>query len=92
MGYDDVIRELDSGIAGTGLPCTDVRRLLNAMGFTVKDKRAGHKTVTHSGLPGFYATGYNCEGGNGPVKRGYLRTIRSIAEEHQTTIRRLMGE
>ena len=62
------------------------------MKFTVKDKRAGHKVVTHAGLQGFTTTAYNCTGGNGIVKRAYLRKIRNVAREYEQAIRRLMDQ
>ena len=93
MGYDEVLGELKAGKAGSGLPCHTVRRLLEELGFKVKDgSKGGHKTVTHAGLPGFISTGYNCKGGGGEVSRNYLGSLITVLRTYEDAIRSYLSE
>jgi hypothetical protein len=92
LGYDEVLAEFQAGRAGSGLPCAQVRALLMALGFHVKDgSRGGHKTVTHPDLPDFYSTAYNCRGGNGVVDRNYLRTLIRVLKDNKDAIENFLG-
>lgn len=88
MNYQEVLAELKEGKAGSGLPCATVRKLLTDLGFLVKDGSSGaHKTVTHPYLPDFYATGYNCRGGNnGIVDRNYLGKLIGVLTRNREAI------
>lgn len=93
MGYDEVYAELAAGKASSGLPCVQVRSLLQQLGFHVKDgKRGGHKVVTHAHLPGFTTAAYNCRGGNGDVDRNYLGSIMKVLRQHETALKKYLGE
>ena len=95
MAYDEALRALEAGKAGSGLHCAEVRDLLTGLGFVVKDgKRGGHKTVTHPSLPSsdFISTGYNCQGGNGIVDRNYLGQLVRVVRSNKDTLKRLLGE
>lgn len=71
-----------------------MRRLLETLGFNVKDGRRGaHKTVTHPHLAGFMATGYNCKGGdNGTVDRNYLGTLIRVVTQYEEGIKEFLAK
>jgi len=93
VSYDSVLDGLKAGKAGSGLPCADVRALLEQVGFHVKDgANGGHKVVTHPHVPDFTSTGYNCRGGNGEVSRNYLGLLIRVMRQHKDAIKRHLGE
>ncbi|WP_081619194.1 hypothetical protein [Thioalkalivibrio sp. ALE19] len=89
----DVLQQLQG--AGGSLRCDELRRLLETLGFEVRDgKKAGHKVVTHAGLPSFYSTSYTCGHGKNPeIKPAYVRNIRRMLEEREPELSQwLKGE
>jgi len=88
MGYEEVVDELRTGKAASGLPCAKVRTLLTDLGFHVKEGSSGaHKTVTHPHLPDFYTASYNCRGGNnGIVDRNYLGILIRVLTTNKDAI------
>ena len=93
MSYDEVLNELSAGKAGSGLPCAEVRRLLEELGFHVRDgANAGHKIVTHPKLSDFRSAAYNCQGGNGVVNRHYLGVLIRVIRMHKDGIKEYLGE
>ncbi len=67
----------------TSLRCDEVCTGLVQLGFTVRDgRRGGHKIVSHSGLPDFLGTNFDCgHGRNGTVKPAYIRKLLRILDE-----------
>lgn len=75
--------------AGSSLRCDELRRILESLGFEVRDgKKAGHKVVTHAGLPDFFSTSYTCGHGKNPeIKPAYIQKIRKIIKEREDELR-----
>lgn len=75
--------------AGSSLRCDELRRILESLGFEVRDgKKAGHKVVTHAGLPDFFSAAYTCGHGKNPeIKPAYIHKIRKLIEEREADLR-----
>lgn len=51
----------------SSLCCEDVKRLLTALDFDVRDgKQGGHKVFVHQNLPSFHSGSFNCGHGKNP--------------------------
>ena len=70
------------------LRCEEVKRLLESLGFEVKDgKKGGHKVYMHDGISEFYSSSFNCGHGKNPeIKVAYIRNIIGVIEELKTSI------
>lgn len=69
----------------TNLRCSDVRELLEGLGFEVRDgAKQGHKVVHHEGIVDFFGTNYTCGHGANPVlKPCYPRTLRQTISRYE---------
>lgn len=68
--------------------CTELVRLLTDLGFSVRDRRSGHKTFSHRGLSDFHGGSFNCGHGKNPeIKPGYIKRVRDVVEEFQDQIK-----
>jgi hypothetical protein len=91
--YDRALQKLKEG--GASMRCKDLVDILQTLGFEVRNgKSAGHKVVSHSGLPGFTSAGFNCGHGDNPeVKRPYVKSMVALLERHEDELRAfLKGE
>jgi len=72
----------------TNLRCKEVLRMLELLGFKIRDgRRGGHKVVSHPGLEGFYGTNFNCgHGANSQIKPVYIRKLIGIVEDWQAEL------
>jgi predicted RNA binding protein YcfA (HicA-like mRNA interferase family) len=68
--------------------CSELCSYLEDLGFQVRDgRRAGHKIVTHPGLPDFYSTSFDCGHGKNPeIKPGYIRNILKTLKVHEQVL------
>ena len=71
--YDCVLKEFKQ--AGASMRCARVKKLLEKLGFAVKDCGNGnHKIFGHSGISTFTTGNYDCgHGSNSEVKRIYIK-------------------
>ena len=90
--YDSVCKELQA--AGANLRCSRLGELLESLGFAIKSgKTEGHKIYTHSGLPSFTSSSYNCgHGRNGEVKPNYLVVVLRTLRLYRDELRKFLGE
>ena len=74
------------------LSCSDLKRILEYLGFYVRDgKRGGHKVFTHSKLKGFESGSFNCEHGKNPtIKPVYVQRIIRLIEANKEELNALM--
>lgn len=81
-----VYRELSE--AGASMRCSEMGKLLEELGFYIKDgKRGGHKLFFHDGIPGFISGAYNCDHGRNPeIKRPYIRKVLKILQQYETEL------
>lgn len=79
---------------GAGVRCREVRKLLESLGFEVREgKKQGHRVFVHPGLTGFFAGSFSCGHGPNPeVKRPYLKKIIKIIDEYESELRHYAGE
>ena len=70
---------------------SELRKVLESFGFRVKDrKKAGHKTVSHSGLTEFSGFGYSAgHGSDDQVKPGYICTVISALKIHRDDLEKI---
>ena len=68
----------------TNLCCEDVKRLLQGLGFDVRDgKQGGHKIFVHPGLPSFMSGSFNCGHGKNPeIKPAYIGKIIQVLRQY----------
>lgn len=96
MGDNDaveaIIAKLKSAKANTS--CGDMARLLQSLGFTVKDaKRAGHKIYVHDGISDFWSANYDCGHGKNPkLKSCYVNNVMSVLRQNKAGILKYLGE
>lgn len=92
MTVKQIIQELEA--AGTSLRCSKLRRILESLGFGVKDgKKVGHKIVYHPDLPEFSGSSYSCGHGRNPqVKPNYIRSMLKMIRHHENALRKLLKE
>lgn len=76
--------------AGASMRCTEVTRLLEGLGFEVRDgRRGGHKVFVHEHIAGFISGSYNCEHGRNPeIKRPYIRKVLGILRQYEAELSR----
>lgn len=92
MSVDNAIRQLER--AGASLRCRELQRILESLGFEVRDgRKPGHKIIHHPGLPGFLGSSYTCGHGRDPqIKPNYARNMLRIVRHHDTALRDLLKE
>lgn len=90
--YDAVLQSFREG--GANLRCSEVKRLLEELGFEVHDgKKGNHRTFTHDHVQEFHGGHYDCgHGKDSEVRRCYTRDIIRIIEKYETEIRAHLGE
>ena len=91
MSVENALRELER--AGDSLRCKDLQRILESLGFEVRDgKKAGHKIVHHPDLPDFLGSSYTCgHGANPQVKPNYVRNMLKVVRHHEDNLRALLS-
>ena len=64
--------------------CKDMIRLLEGLGFAVRDgKKTGHKVITHPELVNFTSASFTCGHGRNPqVKPIYVAQIRRLLDTY----------
>ena len=84
---DQAIRQLSQ--AGASMRCAELTRLLEALGFEVRDGgRGGHKVFVHDHLATFHSGSYNCEHGRNPeIKRPYIKKVLRILRQYEAELR-----
>ena len=95
MPVSDAMRALEN--AGASMRCADMKRVLESIGFEVKDrKKPGHKVVYHAGLSkmsDFSTTSYTCGHGKNPeVKPAYPKKILGVIRRYESELIELNGE
>lgn len=92
MSIKKALRALER--AGTSLRCKDLERILESLGFEVRDgKKAGHRIVHHPELPNFFGSSYTCgHGANPQVKPNYVRIMLKMIRQHEDELRTLLKE
>ncbi len=93
MDYAQLVENLTS--AGNETRCDTLKEWLEVVGFTVKKGRKGnHHVLTHSGIPSFTSTGFDCgHGKNSCVKRPYIRAILNhVVKMHEDELRAYLKE
>lgn len=91
MTYNELKANLQS--AGNSTRCKDLKKWLEATGFTVTRKGGNHHTVTHTGLPSFHASGYDCGHGKNPqVNMPYIKKMLKLVKLHEDDLREYLGE
>ena len=72
----------------TSIRCGDLTKLLEGLGFEVRDGRlGGHKLFVHDGLSGFISASFNCGHGKNPeVKAAYIRKIMKLLETYEAEL------
>lgn len=85
--FKEVVRILQE--TGASMRCDDLARILRGLGFTVRDgKRGGHKVFSHSSIPEFLGSGYNCGHGKNPeIKRAYIRKVVDVLDSYEDQIK-----
>lgn len=88
---DDAIKLLDQ--KKKTLRCSELKCLLESFGFQVRDcKKGGHKQVTHTRLPGFRGSSFNCgHGSDNQVKPGYVKKMISLLDTYREELEKLNG-
>ena len=76
----DVRGAIDRLSTRGSIRCKDMIRLLEGLGFAVRDgKKTGHKVITHSTLVNFTSASITCGHGRNPqVKRIYVEQIKRL--------------
>ena len=84
------IERLDT--AGAAMRCADVVRLLENLGFTVRDGRlGGHKVVVHPHIANFTSASFNCDHGRNPeIKRPYIRNLLKLLRQYEVELTRYL--
>lgn len=87
LDYDAALAQLRTG--SSNLRCNEVREILSALGFKVRDgKKGGHKTYSHPLIPSFTGGNYNCGHGKNPqVGRAYIVNIIDVLERYSDEIK-----
>lgn len=67
------------------LRCNDLKKILENLGFIVRDgKRGGHKVFIHPQLSDFEAGSFNCDHGKNPqIKPAYVQKVIKILEQYK---------
>lgn len=92
LDYDAALGQLKVGSGN--LRCSEVRDILHALGFTVRDgKKGGHKTFSHSSIHSFTGGNYNCGHGKNPqVGKAYIANIIDILERYSDEIKTYLSK
>ena len=92
LSVEDVINYLQQH--KTNLCCDDVKRLLESLGFQIRDgKQGGHKIFVHQKLITFQSGSFNCGHGKNPeIKPAYISKIIQILKQHQNGLEKLWEE
>lgn len=77
--------------AGASLRCSELQKILESLGFEVRDgRKQGHKVVTHPDLEEFFSASYTCGHGKDPeVKRNYVRSILNLIRQHKDELQKI---
>lgn len=69
--------------------CSEVIEILERLGFAVKSgKSPGHKVYSHTELPEFYTSSFNCNHGKNPqIKPAYITNILRVLGLHESALR-----
>jgi hypothetical protein len=91
MGYDEVKRDLQN--AGASMRCSDVIRILESLGFVVRECGKGkHRVFKHPSIPSFLGGSFDCGHGRNPeVKKVYVKKILRVLDEFEAEIRDIAG-
>ena len=76
------------------LRCSEVKEILEGLGFVVKDGNSGgHKVYSHPGLKEFFTSSFNCgHGKKSFVKPAYITNILRVLGTHESALRTYLGE
>ena len=87
----DVQAAIDTLSTGASIRCNTMTRLLEGLGFVVRDgRKQGHKVFTHPALDAFTASSFSCGHGRNPqIKPYYVASIRKVLESHSVDLRKL---
>ena len=89
--YDGARQKLEQ--SPRDLRCRDVLRILKTLKFTVRDCRAGHKVFTHTGIPDFHGSNFNCgHSDHDKVLYIYTKQILEIVVRYEQEIKEYLGE
>ena len=68
--------------------CADLGKLLESLGFDVKDSgRGGHKVFFHDHLEGFISGSYDCgHGRNSEIKPAYINNVLRILRQYEAEL------
>jgi|SRR5699024_6893953 len=80
--------------AGASMRCSEMGKLLEGLGFEVRDgRRGGHKLFFHDGTPGFMSGAYNCDHGRNPeIKRPYIKKTLKILQQYEAELTRYLEQ
>lgn len=78
----------DLASAGASMRCEELRRLLEGLGFEVRDgARGGHKVFVHAHIDGFVSGSYNCDHGRNPqIKRPYIKKVLTVLRQYESDL------
>lgn len=74
--------------------CAELGKLLESLGFDVKDgERGSHKVFFHDHLEGFISGSYDCGHGRNPeVKSAYISNVLRILRQYEAELSRYLEE
>lgn len=74
--------------------CSEMAKLLESLGFDVRDgSRGGHKLFFHDHIEGFVSGAYNCDHGRNPeIKRPYIKKVLATLRQYDAELRRYLEE
>jgi len=80
--------------AGASMRCSEMAKLLQSLGFEVRDgSRGGHKIFVHDHIQGFTTGAYNCDHGRNPeIKRPYIKKVLTILRLYEAELNRYLEE
>jgi hypothetical protein len=72
--------------------CGDVTKLLESLGFVVRDgTKGGHKIYSYFGLGDFHGSSFNCGHGKNPeIKPIYVTNIIDVLNKYESEITHLL--
>ena len=90
--FDDVIKSLRS--AGATVRCEELAKLLESLGFDVRDgKKQGHKVFVHHGIASFTSGAYTCGHGRNPeIKPVYIKNVITLLRQYELELNHYIGE
>ncbi len=90
--FDKLREELSQMAAGANTSCKDFTSKLSEFGFDVKsNKNKGHRSVTHSRLPDWHGSNYNCGHSEGThVKRNYVKDFLKIVDKFEDELQEIL--